>query len=160
MTEDFQLRRLQDLVHRHIPMARAMEARVVARDERGLHLEAPLEPNANHHGTFFGGGAAALGVLAGWGMAHLKALEAGLDADVVIQRTAVRYLIPAPGALRAVALEPSDEAVARAVSGYRRKGLARLRVTVELECVGTVVVRLESAYGWVGDNEGTRPPRG
>jgi thioesterase domain-containing protein len=151
MTDEFQLRRLQDLVHEHIPMARAMQARVVALDSRGLHLEAPLEPNANHHGTFFGGGAAALGVLAGWGMAHLKALEAGLDADVIIQRTAVRYLTPAPGALRAVALEPGAEAVGRAVTGYRRHGLSRLRVTVELECAGTVVARLESAYGWVGE---------
>jgi thioesterase domain-containing protein len=151
MVDDFQLRRLQNLVHEHIPMARAMRARVVARDQRGLHIEAPLEPNANHHGTFFGGGAAALGVLAGWGMAHLTALAAGLDADIVIQRTAVRYLVPAPGALRAVALAPAAEEVERAVAGYGRHGLSRLRVAVELECAGSVVARLESSYGWVGE---------
>lgn len=151
MTEDFRLRRLQDLVHEHIPMARAMQARVVALDGRGLHLEAPLEANANHHGTFFGGSAAALGILAGWGMAHLTALEAGLDADVVIQRTAVRYLSPAPGAMCAIARALASDAVERAVAGYRRRGLARLRIPVSLECSGTEVARLECAYGLVGD---------
>jgi thioesterase domain-containing protein len=111
-----------------------------------LEVAAPLEPNLNHHGTFFGGSASALGILAGWSLVHLSCLEAGLEAEVVIQRVSVRYAAPAPGPVTARSYRPEAAAWRRFEAGFRRHGLARLRVRVELHCGGLSIARLDAAY--------------
>ncbi|MBT8402504.1 MAG: thioesterase domain-containing protein [Gemmatimonadetes bacterium] len=146
MPDSFSARRLQRMLQDHIPLAREMGAEVQRWTGDVLELTAPLEPNLNHHGTFFGGSASALGILAGWSLVHLSCLEAGLDAEVVIQRVAVRYVAPAPGPVMARSYRPDPTAWRRFEAGYRRHGLARLRVRVELHCGGLQIARLETAY--------------
>lgn len=157
MPDSFPVRRLQTLLHEHIPLAREMGAEVRGWDGEALEVVAPLAPNVNHHGTFFGGSASALGILAGWGLVHLLCLEGGLDAEVVIQRVAVRYAAPAPGPLTARARRPDALSWRRFSSGFRRNGLARLRVRVELDCGGIRVATVEAAYGAVRE-PGTGTP--
>lgn len=150
MPNSFPVRRLQALLHDEIPLAREMEAEVVSWTDQGLSIAAPLGPNSNHHGTFFGGSASALGILAGWSLVHLLVLEAGLEAEIVIQRVAVRYSSPAPGPMVARALPPDPSSWQRFATGYRRNGLARLRVRVQLMCEGRVVATLDAAYAAIG----------
>jgi len=57
---------LQDYLHEHIPISSAMGVRVVACDESGVRLTAPLYPNINHRATVFGGSASAVAILAAW----------------------------------------------------------------------------------------------
>jgi thioesterase domain-containing protein len=143
---NFSTRRLQTLFEQHIPLAREMGAEVRRWTGDTLELAAPLEPNRNHHGTFFGGSTSALGILAGWSLVHLLCLEAGLDAEIVIQRAAMRYAAPAPGPLMARSLRPAPESWRRFLSGYSRHGLARIRVRVELHCGGLQVAHLDASY--------------
>lgn len=149
MHDTFSTRRLQRLLQDHIPLAREMGAEVQRWTGDVLELTAPLEPNLNHHGTFFGGSASALGILAGWSLVHLACLEAGLDAEVVIQRVAMRYSAPAPGPVSARSFRPGPAAWRRFRSGYERHGLARLRVHVELDCGGLRIANLEASYAVV-----------
>src|SRR3989338_2624036 len=49
-----------------VPLARAMDARVVSVDDGRAVLHAPLEPNRNVHGAAFAGSLYSLASLAGW----------------------------------------------------------------------------------------------
>jgi thioesterase domain-containing protein len=112
----------------------------------GLEMAAPLEPNLNHHGTFFGGSASALGILAGWSLVHLLTMEEGLEVQIVIQRVEIRYSAPAPGPLVARAEMPTPAAWERFVAMHQRHGLARLRVRVGLFCEGADVAVVDASY--------------
>jgi thioesterase domain-containing protein len=144
--DNFAVRRLQALLHEQIPLAREMQAELLQWGEGGLEMVAPLEPNLNHHGTFFGGSASALGILAGWSLVHLLTMEEGMEVAIVIQRVAIRYSAPAPGPLLARADLPTAAAWDRFLAVYRRRGLARLRVRVTLLCEGERVAVVDASY--------------
>lgn len=146
MSDDFPARRLQTILHEQIPLAREMGAVVRSWGPEGLEIEAPLAPNFNHHGTFFGGSASALGILAGWSLTHLLTLDAGLDADIVIQRAEVRYSAPAPGAVIARALPPDEAQWERFRSRFGRRGRARMRLRIVLRCGDVQVAVLDAGY--------------
>ncbi len=146
VTDSFAVRRLQALLHEQIPLAREMRAELRNWGSEGLEMTAPLEPNLNHHGTFFGGSAAALGILAGWSLVHLLTMEEGLEVAIVIQRVAIRYSSPAPGPLVARADRPTPAAWNRFLAVHRRHGFARLRVGVDLVCEGERVATVEASY--------------
>jgi thioesterase domain-containing protein len=57
---------LQDHLHAHILLTRAMQVSVVSFAPRAVVLAAPLEPNINHRDTVFGGSASALAMLPAW----------------------------------------------------------------------------------------------
>lgn len=146
MVDTFAIRRLQTLLHEQIPLAREMQAEVRSWGEAGLEMAAPLGPNLNHHGTFFGGSASALAILAGWSLVHLLAMEEGLEVAIVVQRVSIRYSAPAPGALVARAAPPSPAAWTRFEAVRRRFGLGRLRVSIALLCEGHQVAMVDASY--------------
>ena len=79
-------------LHDHIPLSAAMGARVLSAIPEGVVLQAPLEPNLNHRDTDFGGSVAAMAVLAGWTLVHIRLRAEGMEARTVIQRSDVTYL--------------------------------------------------------------------
>lgn len=147
MADTFSIRRLEALLHEQIPLAREMMAEVLSWDDSGLEMAAPLGPNMNHHGTFFGGSASALAILAGWSLVHLLAMEEGMEVAIVVQRVGIRYSAPAPGSLVARAMPPSEAAWRRFTATYRRFRLARLRVSIALSCEGERVAAADASYG-------------
>ena len=84
-------------------------------------------------------------------------MDGGLGADVVLHGVAVRDAAPLAGALTARARGPVVSSWRRFGSGFRRNGLARLRVRVELDCGGLRVATVEAAYGAVRE-PGTGTP--
>lgn len=86
--------KLEQTLHREIPIAHEMGITVSAYDGKQLRLAAPLAPNINHKCTAFGGSLYSLAVLCGWGLLHLKLEEAGLHKHIVIQEADIRYLLP------------------------------------------------------------------
>lgn len=85
---------LERTLHGEIPLSQAMGIRVAGYDGRCLRLAAPLAPNINHKHTAFGGSLYSLAVLCGWGLLHIKLVEAGLNKHIVIQESSIRYLRP------------------------------------------------------------------
>jgi thioesterase domain-containing protein len=83
-----------DTLFNGMPPVAAMQIR--ARDFNGdvLRLAAPLAANVNDKNCAFGGSLASVMTLAGWGWLTLKLREAGIDAEVYVADSKIRYLAP------------------------------------------------------------------
>ena len=79
---------------RDLPPLAAMRARVAGYDGDHLSLEAPLAVNVNDKGSAFGGSMASLMTYAGWGLVTLQLHQAGMQADVLVADSSVRYRKP------------------------------------------------------------------
>ncbi len=141
-------RELRDYLHEHIPISAAMGIEVTQVADDVIRMWAPLEPNINHRNTVFGGSAAAVGILAGWALLHVRLGHGGRLSRIVIQRADVDYRLPIDGDFEAVARAPDERDWARFTSTIRRRGRGRIALEVRLErggrvagvCHGTYVV--------------------
>lgn len=77
-----------------MPPVAALQPRVLAWHDDVLRLGAPLQPNINDKGNAFGGSLCSLMTIAGWGLGFLRLDEAGLDADIYVADSRIRYLKP------------------------------------------------------------------
>ena len=111
-----------------IPLARAMQLRVAAWNERGLVLAAPLAPNINDKGCAFGGSLASLMTLAGWGVIVLQLRAVGRECDIYVQDSTVRYLAPVWSDFVTQAQLAAGESWETFLATLAQRGRARLRV--------------------------------
>ncbi|MQA89063.1 MAG: thioesterase [Gemmatimonas sp.] len=138
--------RLQDYLYEHIPISAAMGVTVEAADENEVRLRAPLDLNINHRSTVFGGSAAAVAILAGWSLLHLRLGAGGHSKRIVIQRNSVDYTHPIDGDFDAVAVPPAPQDWARFTRVLRRRGRGRIELIVELRKAGRKVGESVGAY--------------
>ncbi len=87
-------RELQQYLHEHIPLSKAMGVEVLAATPESAKLSAPLAPNINHRDTVFGGSAAALASLSAWSLLHIRLRQEGIGSRIVIQKSALDYERP------------------------------------------------------------------
>ena len=114
-----------------MPPVAALQPRVLAWEDGALRLVAPLAANINDKGNAFGGSLCSLMTIAGWGLAFLQLAEAGLEADIYVADTRIRYLKPVYEDLLVEArLDTAGEgAVALDLSGtLRAQGRASFRI--------------------------------
>jgi thioesterase domain-containing protein len=143
-TRTMDLKSIENYLHEHIPLSRAMGVTVVSVEPDSVELSAPLEPNINHRETVFGGSASALAILSAWTLVHARLDKEGMHSRVVIQENTMSYLRPFTDRFAAVAnLSPTSD-WNRFVMTLRRKGRARIDVQAGLYCGG----------GKVGDFQG------
>src|SRR4051812_10294397 len=137
---------VQDYLHEHIPLSRAMQVAVREVAETQLVLAAPLAPNINHRDTLFGGSASAIAILAAWSLLHVRLRRAGLHSRLVIQSNTMHYDLPIAGDFIARASLPDAavwDAFARMLT---RKGRGRIQVASVLEFEGRACGRLEGEF--------------
>ncbi|MBF0678014.1 MAG: YiiD C-terminal domain-containing protein [Devosia sp.] len=136
---------LDEYLHTHIPITRAMGVQTLFASAERVELTAPLEPNINVHGTAFGGSGATLALLAAWSVLHLRLAAEGITNRLVIQRSTIDYLLPVAGDLMAVAtLDGAD--LDSFFATMARRGRARLSVSSELMFEGKVAGRLTGDF--------------
>lgn len=136
---------LDEYLHTHIPITRAMGVRTLFASAERVELTAPLEPNINVHGTAFGGSGATLALLAAWSVLHLRLEAEAIANRLVIQRSTTDYLLPIAGDLTAVAtLDGGD--LKNFLATIARRGRARLSVSSELMFEGKVAGRLTGDF--------------
>ena len=120
---------LEQLQHTLVamPPVAAMGIRIAGYDNGVLRMQAPLAANVNDKGNAFGGSLASVMILAGWALATLRLEAAGLEADVYVADSSLRYLAPLEDALHAEAwLEEGDwEGF---IATFRQRGRARCRI--------------------------------
>jgi thioesterase domain-containing protein len=116
----------------HIPLARAMQLAVPRYSGDELEMTAPLAPNINDKGCAFGGSMASLLTLAGWGLIELGLRTEGLECDIYVGDSQLRYREPVWGELRGVARFAEADALPRIVAAVRGKGKGRADVTCEI----------------------------
>ncbi|MBI3478924.1 MAG: YiiD C-terminal domain-containing protein [Nitrosomonadales bacterium] len=136
---------LERTLHDEIPLARAMGVRVAAYDGTTLKLAAPLAPNINHKCTAFGGSLYSLAVLCGWGMVHLKLAEASLHKHIVIQESAIRYLLPVDQDMQAEC-HLDEDVFGKFLRTLEKHGRARLSLDVVIKRNGQPAVEFSGRY--------------
>lgn len=87
-------RKLVTFMRDEIPLAQCMELSLHDCDEQQLSIAAPLPPNVNDKGCAFGGSLVSAMTLTGWGLVELELRMRGLDCDVFVGESTVRYLEP------------------------------------------------------------------
>ena len=114
-----------------MPPVAAMQPRVLDWQDGCLRMQAPLATNVNDKGCAFGGSLVSLMTLAGWCLVSGRLQQAGLEAEVYVADSQVRYLAPLRADLVAEAwLEEGDWAVF--LAGFRERGKARCRIAARV----------------------------
>ncbi len=141
-----QIREVEEYLHEHIPLSKAMGVEVRAVSLECLTLSAPLAPNINHKETVFGGSASAVAILAAWALLYVRLRAEGMQGQIVIRRNTMSYEKPITGDFTAVAVEPEGAAWERLVAALKRKRMARIAMRVTLYCGGAKVGELEGEF--------------
>lgn len=123
------------LIARHfaaMPPVAALQLRVDGFDGDTLRLHAPLAAHVNDKGCAFGGSLGSLMTLAAWGAVSLQVQAAGMQAEVYVADSRIRYLAPLFGDLVAEAeIEPAaswDDFV----GALRERGRARTELVARV----------------------------
>lgn len=128
---------IEGYLHRHIPISRELGVRVLAVDENGVRLGAPLAPNINHRNTVFGGSVSTLAILSAWTLVHVRFREdVGAPGRVLIQRNSLEYLRPMHGDFEAVCPVPPAAEWERFIQAIHRRGRGRILLNAEVLCEG------------------------
>ena len=130
----------------HLPVTQFMQMDVESYDGKTLILHAPLAPNVNDKQTAFGGSLYNASVMACWGMAHLKTLEAGIECNQVVTKANIEYLAPVHADIRAICDSPSIEDIEKFIQQFKTKGRSRLTLHARIECSGKLAVKFEGTY--------------
>ena len=77
-----------------MPPVAAMQPRIEHVRDGRLRLSAPLQANINDKGCAFGGSLCSLMTIGAWGLVFLELEQAGIDADIYVADSRVRYLKP------------------------------------------------------------------
>jgi thioesterase domain-containing protein len=134
----------EEYFHQQIPITRAMGVRVVAHDENGFTLEAPVALNSNHLRTAFGGSINAVATLAAYGLLWLELRE--LSVHVVVAESSIRFLRPVRETIRAICLRPSPDEWAAFQTRFAEKGKARITLHVNVVEEGQTAAEFEGVF--------------
>jgi thioesterase domain-containing protein len=140
------LQSIQNYLHEHIPLSKAMGVEVRKADREGVVLSAPLEPNINHRETVFGGSASSIAILAAWSVVHFGLQREGLTCRVVIQKNTMTYEKPIAGVFTAKCSAPDEETWQRFVTTIKRKKMARIEVSSVLEYKQEIAGKMEGVF--------------
>ncbi len=77
-----------------MPPVAALQPRLLEWRDGVLRLCAPLAPNINDKACAFGGSMSSLMTIGAWGLVSLELEAAGLNADIFVADSRVRYLKP------------------------------------------------------------------
>jgi len=111
-----------------MPPVAAMQVRAVHYDGQRLRLHAPLAANVNDKACAFGGSLVSLMTLAGWGLLTLRLREAGIQAEVYVADSQVRYLAPVYTDLEAEAWLAPEVDWDAVLAAWAARGRARAGV--------------------------------
>lgn len=130
-----------------MPPVAAMQPAIEARDAGTLRLRAPLAANINDKGCAFGGSLTSLMTIAGWGIVSLTLAEAGLDADIYVADSRVRYLKPVFEDLVVDAGFDDPVEAAGLADVLRQQGRASVRIQARTQLAdGGVAATLVARY--------------
>jgi thioesterase domain-containing protein len=144
VTEESALRQAQAFFHEQIPITRAMGVRVVADDENGFVIEAPVALNSNHLRTAFGGSINAVATLAAYGFLWLELNDSSVH--VVVAESSIRFLRPVRETIRAICRRPAAEELAAFRSQFAAKGKARIALRVNVIEAGETAAEFEGSF--------------
>ncbi|MES2858327.1 MAG: YiiD C-terminal domain-containing protein [Pseudomonadota bacterium] len=111
-----------------MPPVAALQPQVLDWEAGRLRLSAPLAANVNDKGCAFGGSLGSLMTLAAWGLVFLEMSTQGIEADIFVADSRVRYLKPVFEDLRVEAAFDDAGEHAALADTLRRQGRASIRL--------------------------------
>jgi thioesterase domain-containing protein len=150
----------EKFLHEQIPITRAMGLRVVAHDDAGFTVEAPVALNSNHLRTAFGGSINAVATLAAYGFLWVELNDA--VAHVVVAESSIRFRRPVRETIRATCPRPDANDLAAFRRDFAEKGKARITLRVHVTESGETAAEFEGRFV-ARENQGgalSKPPSG
>lgn len=124
MNHEDALERLQHH-YQSMPPVAAMQVEIAGYDGHRLQLRAPLALHVNDKGCAFGGSLASMMTLASWGLVSLHVEAAGLQAEVFVADSQIRYLAPLFADLEVQAELAPESSWPGFIATLRERGRAR-----------------------------------
>jgi thioesterase domain-containing protein len=137
---------VEQYLHEHIPLSRAMAVSVTAINESGVILSAPLLPNINHRSTVFGGSISAVAILSAWTFVHVQLQILSIRAQIVIQSNSIEYLKPMEAEFQAHCLTPPPQNWERFISAVSKRGKGRIILEAEVYSRGLLAGKFRGEY--------------
>jgi thioesterase domain-containing protein len=137
---------VEQYLHEHIPLSKAIAVSVTATNESGIILSAPLLPNINHRSTVFGGSISAVAILSAWTFVHVQLQILSIRAQIVIQSNSVEYLKPIEAEFQAHCLTPSPQDWECFISAVSKRGKGRIILEVEIFSRGLLAGKFRGEY--------------
>jgi len=138
--------RLLAVLHRAIPLSRALGVTVRACTPACVILDAPLAPNHNHRGTAFGGSLSAVALLAGYGLVWAALERGSRRAAVLVHESATRYLRPVTRDFSARCDAPGDARLEEFVATLDRRRRSRIVLDARIHEAGAVAVAFRGSF--------------
>lgn len=136
----------EKFLHKKIPITREMEVRVEEFSPLKVRLSAKLEPNINDKGTAFGGSISSLMTLCGWSMAFILMSETDPQAQIVIQKSSIKYVSPIKGDFTAECGPVDETSAAEFLDMYRERKRGRIILKVRCSSGGELAAVYEGYY--------------
>lgn len=137
---------LESHILENIPLADAMNLKVRRYTGDELEMTAPLTPNVNDKGCAFGGSMASLLTLAGWGLIELGLRAEGLDCDIYVGDSHLRYHEPVWSELRGIARFVEPGALSKLAVALGERGKGRADVVCEIAGERRAAVTLTARF--------------
>ena len=129
-----------------MPPVAALGIAALEYHDHQLTLGAPLAANINDKGNAFGGSLASILTLSGWGLVSLELAAAGLQADVYVADSRVRYLAPLYGDLAATAQVAADADWAVFLQRFAQRGHASIQLEAQVLADGRPAATLSGRF--------------
>ncbi len=156
LTEDA-LKQLEQLIVQEMPITKHLEFSLISEDDGKLRTNAPLQPNANHMGSAFGGSLSMLATLTGWAMMHQlvedKMANMRRRVEVMIQESDIEYLKPVYENISVICERPDEDALERFQKMLDRWGRARLDLKCKIDAAGERAVTFIGRYVALAEEE-------
>lgn len=141
---------LERLIVEKMPITEHLEFELAADEQGRLRASAPLQPNANHMGSAFGGSLSMLATVTGWAMVHQMMQEAMEDmrrrVEVMIQESDIEYLKPVYENISVVCEPPDEDAKEQFREMLDRWGRARIELECKINAAGERAVTFLGRY--------------
>ena len=116
-----------------MPPVAAMQVKLLDFTDGRLRVHAPLAANINDKGNAFGGSLASAMTLAGWALVNLQLRRAGLDADVYVADSTLRYRSPVYVDLVATAQTAEAAEWGPFIKTFAQRGRARVSLVASVD---------------------------
>lgn len=123
---------LEQLLHQEIPITKALAIKVQHLELQNIIIVAPFDENKNIHNTAFAGSIFTTATLAGWSLLSNLLDENQLSGAVVLAKGDIQYLKPINSDILAYCELPEPEKVEKFLSQFKRKGRARLDLSIKV----------------------------
>jgi thioesterase domain-containing protein len=137
---------VEQYLHKHIPLSKAMAVSVTSIDLSGVTLSAPLQPNINHRSTVFAGSISAVSILSAWTLVHVRLQTLTIPCQIVIQSSKIDYTKPIETDFQVRCLTPTDRDWNRFIATITRRGKGRIVLDAEVYCRELLSGKFQGEY--------------